>query len=183
MSTSGLADLFAVTLRQLSPDLKKASYAYPEIPFGNIPASRLLKLLTSAEALAPHVAYPAVPEIRIVAPSGQFVVQFKDGRLKLVSWAKEAAGGELSAEQIGKIIVGESDLVEPRGRVTAGAAVSIASPGRWRQYFMMTLLGLGILGCNVFTVWILTRPPRSILPKYKLLEKEPAERLLASVAG
>lgn len=181
MSDAGLADVFEVTLRQLSADLKKAAYAYPEIPLGKLPASKLLKLLKSAEALAPQVVYPAAPEIRIVAPTGQFVVQFKDGRLKLVSWAKDAAGGELSAQQIGAIVVGEAAAAKASSSRPERAAGGTSS--RIRHYITMSLLGLGIVGTNVFTVWILTRPPKSMLPKYRLLDKEPAERLLASAAG
>ncbi len=179
MSGPDLANLFAVTLRQLSGDLKKAGYAYPEIPLGKVPASRLLKLLKSAEALAPQVAYPATPEIRVEAPTGQFLVQFKDGRLKLVSWGKDAAGGLLSAEQIATVIVGEGEEIrpEPSARSSAG------TPSRLRHYITMTLLGAGILGTNAFTFWVLTRPPKSLLPKYRLLDREPAERLLASAAG
>lgn len=181
MSNPGPADLFEVNLRQLSADLKKAAYAYPDVPLGNMPASKVLKLLKSAEALAPQVAYPAAPEIRIVAPTGQFVVQFKDGRLKLVSWAKDAAGGVLSAQQIGAVITGESNLSDESSRAPAKSTAGGAS--RWRHYATMTLLGAAIIGCNIFTIWILTQPPKSLLPKYKLLDREPAERLLASAAG
>ncbi len=180
MSDPGVADVFTVTLRQLSADLKKAGYAYPEIPLGKLPASKLIKLLKSAEALAPQVAYPATPDIRIAAPSGQFIVQFKDGRLKLVSWGKDAAGGELTAQQIATIIIGDSVDSIPAERASKAGA---AGPSRWRHYLTMTLLGAGIIGTNVFTVWILTRPPKSLLPKYRLLDQEPAQRLLAGAAG
>lgn len=181
MSNPGPADLFEVNLRQLSADLKKAAYAYPDVPLGNMPASKVLKLLKSAEALAPQVAYPAAPEIRIVAPTGQFVVQFKEGRLKLVSWAKAAAGGVLSAQQIGAIIVGEAAATTASSSRAERAVGGTRS--RIQHYITMTLLGAAIIGTNVFTVWFLTRPPKSLLPKYRLLEREPAERLLASAAG
>ncbi len=180
MSTPNPADVFEVTLRQLSGDLKKAAYAYPEVPLGKMSASKLLKVLKSAEALAPQVAYPAAPEIRIVAPAGPFVIHLKDGRLKLVSWAKAAAGGDLSAQQIAAIIVGEAEVTASS---RAGAKEVTGAPGRFRHYVTMTTLVVAIIGCNMFTVWILTRPPKGLLPKYKLLDREPAERLLASAAG
>ena len=47
----------------------------------------------------------------------------------------------------------------------------------------MVLLVIAIIAINCFTFWFVTRPKKTLLPKYTLLAPEPAARLLADVAG
>ena len=170
--------LYNVNLRHLSRDGRTAAADLPAQLLSHIPAKQLRGLLEAVGDLGPGVVYPVEPELRIAAPDGMFVVQLKGGRLNLVSWSSRHKGGEYSAEQIFAIVTGQ-ELVGGAGRAvdTGGGG------GGLRARATLIALALAIVGVNSFTVWFVTRPPRTLLPHYTLLPPGPGERLLGNVAG
>lgn len=176
--------LYDLTLSQLAPDAKKAGLEYGTIERPGTSEKALRALLKDAAALAPKVAYPLSPEIRIAAPTGRFVVQLKEGRLQFVSWASaKSRGGTPTVEQIIGIVVGEiaegDTGLETAPAVTPRTATSAAR----KRVMLAVLLVLVVIGANGYTFWNAKRPPGNFLPPYHLMEAEPASRLLANVAG
>jgi hypothetical protein len=169
--------LYVISLKHLARDGKKAAADLPEVQLSYIPARQLRTLLDAVAALAPSVTYPVEPELRITAPTGSFVVQVKCGKLHFVSWASNQKGGEFTAARIFAIVTGEAANEGARQRHR------VAEPGRARNKAVLALLGAAILFVNSFTVWFVTRPPRTLLPKYTLLTPESAGRLLGNMAG
>jgi hypothetical protein len=47
----------------------------------------------------------------------------------------------------------------------------------------MLALGLAIIGVNAFTIWLLTRPPRSNMSEYRLISSDQAKRVLENAVG
>lgn len=183
MSSTASQPAYAIVLRHLSADVKSAGAALPDVKLDAVPAKKLRAMLDALAALAPKVSYPAMPELRITSIDGMFVVKVQGGQLDLVSWStSRPAGGALTPAQIMAAITGEG--VEPvasspgsRGHDPAAAA------GRGKNILTMTALIVAIVGVNAFTVWFVTKPKKTLLPKYALLAPEPAERLLTTVAG
>ena len=99
---------FTVGLKHLAADGRKAGVEFGETERTGVNSRDLRQILRAAEALAPCVNYPLVPEIRISAPTGRSVVQLKDGRLNFISWSSATSrGGNPTADQIIAIISGE----------------------------------------------------------------------------
>lgn len=168
-------ELYNVTLKHLTRDGKKAAADLPAEQLNHIPAKQLRSVLEAVGALGPDIAYPIEPELRISTAEGMFVVQAKGGRLNLVSWSSRHKGGEYSAERIFAIVTGQ-DFVETAQGFSGG-------PGWWHGRGMMVALIVGIIAVNAFTLWFVTQPKKTLLPKYTLLASEPGERLLSNVAG
>ena len=171
--------LFSVTLRHLSADAKKAGADLAEAQLHYISGKQLRSLLDSAAALAPAVVYPAEPELRITGTTGKFVVQVRAAGLQLVSWSSsKQAGGKLTPAQIVAHVMGEDASEGPRAGRPAGG-----EPRSLRQMLVIGVLALSIVAVNAFTIWFVTRPPKSLMQKFTLLQPGPAERLLTEVAG
>jgi hypothetical protein len=169
--------LYVVNLRQLSSDGKKAAANLPDAMLSYISAKQLRTLLDAVEALAPSVSPPIEPELRITAPEGKFVVHLRGGKLGFVSWSSSNKGGEYSAARIHAIITGEK--LHEHAREQAG----MTEPEGFRSKATTVLLVFAIVLVNSFTFWFVTKPKKTLLPKYTLMASEPAERLLANVAG
>lgn len=173
--------LFSVAFRHLSTDAKKAGATLPDAQLHYLSLKQIRTLLDSATALAPSVPHPAEPELRLTGSTGKFVVQLKAGNLNFISWSSAVkAGGVITPAQIIDAISG----VEPASDHGAGPADTIVS----RTFGALPSMNLGamvvaIIAVNAFTVWFLTRPPRTLTPKFTLMQAEPAERLLTDVAG
>ena len=177
------APIFDVTLSQLSPDGKKAGIDYTTTERLGLSSKELRGLLNAAAAVAPEVVYPLTPEVRITAPSGKFVVQLREGRLNFISWAStKSRGGNPTVDQIVAIVGGEVAEADLRIEETPVAATPEASTGR-RKILLGVMLGLVVVGLNVFTFTSARRPPGNFLPPLKVMDSGPAERLLASLAG
>lgn len=178
MSKSGEI-LYMVTLKHLARDGKKAAAELPEVQLNYIPAKQLRALLDAVAALGPTVVYPVEPELRVTAPDGKYVVQLKGGKLHFVSWASKHKGGEYSAERIYAIITGEEEAEAMR----AQEASASAGGGLLQSKAMMAVMVVLIVAVNSFTIWFLTQPKKTLLPKYTVLAAEPARRVLENVAG
>ncbi|MBI5769500.1 MAG: hypothetical protein HZA93_17120 [Verrucomicrobia bacterium] len=178
MSKSGEA-LYMVTLKHLARDGKKAAADLPEVQLSYIPGKQLRGLLDALAALGPTVVFPVEPELRVTAPDGKYVVQLKGGRLQFVSWSSKHKGGEYSAARIYSIITGEEEAEAMRAQMTAGPA----SGGLMQSKAMLALLVVAIVAVNSFTFWFVSRPKKTLLPKYTVLAAEPARRVLENVAG
>ena len=170
--------LFTVAFHHLSPDVKKAGAELPDVQLHYLSIKQIRSLLDSAALLAPGVAFPTEPELRITGPTGKFVVQIKAGKLNFVSWSSSVkAGGVITPAQIVAAIAGddmESDSPVRGSRPAARGFLPSMNIG---------MLVVAIVAVNAFTFWFMTRPPRTLTPKFTLLQAEPAERLLTDVAG
>ena len=173
--------LFSVAFRHLSTDAKKVGATLPDAQLHYLSPKQIRVLLESAAALAPSVPPPAEPELRITGSTGKFVVQLKAGNLNFISWSSSVkAGGVITPAQIIDAISG----IKPESDHSAGLAEAIAS----RTFGFLPSMNMGvmvvaIIAVNSFTFWFMTRPPRTLAPKFTLLQAEPAERLLTDVAG
>src|SRR5207253_507353 len=58
---------------------------------------------------------------------------------------------------------------EPRSRIPKGVKIAV--------------LAAVIVGSNAITFFMATRPPKTLLPPFRVMEDGPAERLLAGAAG
>lgn len=156
---------------RLGADLPKAQVPY-------VSAEQLLKLLKSVEELGSAIVYPTEPEVRISGGPGDFMVRAKGDELHLVSWSKAHKGGVYTAEQIVAAITNEGGEEE-----FAAVASPTSSGGKsLREKATMALMGLAIVGINNFTIWFLTKPPRSLVGDYRALPAERAERVITQVA-
>jgi hypothetical protein len=171
--------LFTVTLRHLSVDGKKVGADLPKAQVPYVAADQLLKLLKSVEELGSAIVFPAEPEVRISGGPGEFVVRAKGGELHLVSWSKAHKGGVYTADQIVAAITNEGGEEE----FAAGASPTSSGGKSLREKATMALMGLAIVGINTFTIWFLTKPPRSLVGDYRALPAERAERVITQVAG
>ena len=173
---------FDVVLVHLSPDAKKASIEIPTSERLGLSPKELRGMLRAMEQLAPTVVYPAAPEMKVTAPSGRFMVQVKEGRLQFVSWASmKSRGGNPSADQIADIITGEVEE-----GATGLESVIPADPSvqrKWARGLIIAALVVVFIGANYYTYTTATKPPGNFLPRYRLLEPAPGERLMNDVAG
>jgi hypothetical protein len=168
--------LYNVTLKHLTRDGSKAGADLPAQQLNHISGKQLRAVIDAIGALAPTVVPPAEPELNIAAPDGKFVVRVQGGALHLVTWSSQFKSGAYPAARIGAIITGE----EAANTARREAAV-IAGGGGGKG--TVVLLAVAILAVNAFTIWFVTRPKRTLLPKYTLMDSGPAERLLSSAAG
>ncbi len=170
---------FTVTLHHLAPGVTAAGATWPDTPLADVTNKKLRELIRALAALAPTNLGSAAPELRVVAPHGQFVVQVAAGRLRINSWTIKVGGADLSPDQIFALITGAEAVAD-----AVGAEASDGSPKRSRGG-LMALLAVVILGTNALTAWMLTRPPPPppLLPDYTLMTKEPAARFVAEIAG
>ncbi len=173
------APTFTVTLHHLALGAKEANAAWPDTEVPGLTAKKLRELIRALAALAPTNLGTASPELRVVAPHGQFVVRISEGRLRINSWTIKVGGADLSPDQIFSLITGAEAVAE-----AAGINVSDGSPKRSRGG-VLAVLAVLILGTNALTAWMLTRPPppAPLLPDFTPLVKEPAERFIADVTG
>lgn len=175
---------YTVSLRQLSPDAREAGVSYADTERKDVSAKELRALLRSAACLAPRVAYPLAPEIRITTGAGRFVVQLKDGRLHFISWSSaKSRGGNPTADQIFSIITGqdvEDDTSAAAPSTGSSDLPKASSTWRWAVGSVAVVV---ILVVNFYSVWNYRKPPGDLLPPFRMLDPEPAKRLLESVAG
>lgn len=169
--------LYNVALKHLARDGKSAGADLPAAQLSHISAKQLRAVIEAVGALAPTVIPPAEPELNIVTPEGKFVVRAKGGALHLVTWSSQHKSGEYSAARIFSIITGEGSDEATGQRGFSGGSGGTGSKG------MLILLAVAILAVNGFTVWFVTRPKKTLLPKYTVLPSGPAERVLTDVAG
>lgn len=176
---------YTLTFFQLSPDGRKAGGNFATEERTGVTDKELRAILLAAAAVAPGVTYPLAPEIRITAPAGKFVVRLKDGGLRFVSWATaHSMVAEPNVEEMLTIIRGETlDIPSSRApraeKEEAGGGILKG----WMRVAAIYVLVVVILGVNVFTIMNDRKPPGNFLPAHRLVEAEPATRLLTDVAG
>jgi hypothetical protein len=173
------APTFTVTLHHLAPGAKQASAALPDTELPGLTDRKLRELIRALAALTSTNLGTASPELRVVAPHGQFVVKISEGRLRINSWTIKVGGADLSPDQIYSLITGAEAVAEAAGvDVHSGGTKPARGP-------MLAVLAALILGTNALTAWMLMRPPppAPMLPEYAPLAQEPAERFLADLAG
>lgn len=174
---------FTVTLHQLAPDLSEAGQRFSDTAAGPMSAEALRERIEAFARLAPATQYPTQPELRIVGPTGRFLVQARNGEMRVSSWSAQAGGAGLSAEQIVAMVLGVETVVAapPRGAAAWGGARRNSGRGK------LAALVLGVVGVNGLTVWLLVQPPPplppEILPAYQVVAPERAQRVLDEFAG
>ncbi len=175
---------FTVALHHLAADLRRAGPEFPDTAPRPVGAGELRDLIEALTALAPRTEYPAEPELRIVGPHGRFLVQARNGGMRVSSWSAQAGGASLTPEQILAMILGleEAESLPPR----AGAPAPAGS-GRISARVKLIVLVLAIAGSNIVTAWMLTRPPPrvpvALVPEHQPVAPERAQRVLAEFAG
>jgi hypothetical protein len=176
MSKSG-ETLYNLSLKHLSRDGRQAGADLPPVDLSFQSARQFRAVLEAMESTAAGVVIPAEPELRVTTVDGNFVVKAKAGKLHLTSWSSRHKGGEYSAARILAIITGAEEKAVARARAAGGG------PDWLQGKAGMVLMVAAIILINSFTIWFVTRPKRTLVPKYTLLPAEPAARLLADVAG
>ena len=173
------APTYTVTLHHLAPGAKQAGANFPDVECPAITEKQLRELIRQLGALASTNLGAALPEIRVVAPLGQFVVKISEGRLRVNSWAIKIGGADLSPEQIVGVISGAG--AEPEST----SAEEHAAAGKRPRGGVVAVLAVLIIGINALTAWMLTQPqpPVPLLPEYTPLAREPAERFVTGIAG
>jgi hypothetical protein len=173
------APTFNVTLHHLAPSAKQAGPTFPDSELLGLTDKKLRELIRALAGLASTNLGTASPELRVVAPHGQFVVKISEGRLRINSWTIKVGGADLSPDQIFTLITGAEAVAE-----SAGIKVDESGPKRSRGGLIAVLVALVII-TNALTAWMLTRPPPPppLLPEFAPLAKETAERLIADIAG
>ncbi len=167
--------LFTLNLHHLTADASQARVDLPDVELPSVEAGRLRGMLDALGKLAPRVEYPVAPEIRIATGNERFLVQVKEGQVRLSSWSLRTGGNNLTPQQIFAAITGAEE--------TEIGDSTPATGGIRKRHLKIVGLIVAILGSNAITAWTLTRPPADFLPKYRLLAEEPGKRLLADVAG
>lgn len=183
MSTTSL--LFTVSLKQLSADCAKAGPDQKAELFYVSP-DQLRKLLHALQAIAPGIEPPLEPEMRIEGPTGKFVVRAKLGGMHLVSWSSAHRGGAVSADEVLAAVTAADGKEAPApkaGRPAPAAARKARGGGKAENKLTLVGLGLAIVAVNAFTIWFITRPPRTLAEAYTLLPGVEAERVFNAVAG
>jgi len=180
--------LLTVSLKQLSSDCKTAGAALPAAELYYVSLDQLGKLLKSLQAVAPTLEPSLEPEVRITGSTGKFVVRVKLGELHLVSWAAAHKGGVVTPADVIAAVGGEADeesaVVQPgKARAVRGVTASAGKSRGSDSKLTYVGLGLAIVAVNAFTVWFITRPPRTLAESYKLLGPDDAQRVLAIVSG
>ncbi len=169
--------LYNLSLKHLSRDGKQAGAELPPVDLSFLSAKQFRAVLDGMEAAAPSVVASVEPELRVTTVDGNFVVKAKAGKLHLVSWSSKHKGGEYTAARIFAIITGEEAQRAARDQAAG------LDPGWLQGKAAMVMFVIAIIAINSFTIWFVTQPKKTLLPKYTLLPAEPAARLLADVAG
>jgi len=179
--TKPVETLYTVGFHHLSVDVKKFGTSLTDAQLNYLSAKQVRGLLDAAFALAPSVEFPAEPELRITSGSAKFVVQLKGGALNFISWSSSVkAGGKTTPAQIFDAISGANNQVE---NASSGGGVIMGLGGGLLAKMNVGMLAVAIIAVNSFTFWFMSRPPKTLLPKFTVMQPEPAERFLADVAG
>ena len=169
---------FNVALHQLSPDAKRAGKDFPDVELAQVNVKKIRELIRALAKAAAQDLGGAVPELRVHAPHGRFIVQIRDGRLHINSWDIKVGGSDQSPDQIFGLIAGVEATL-------GGEASGLAGPITPRsRRLVLGLIIVGIIASNVFTAWYAMRePPNPFLPDFTLLEPEQADRLFVELVG
>ncbi len=182
--SSPAVPVYDVTLTQLSLDARKAGLDFPGATRAGLTRKELRALLNAAAETAKTVGYPLTPELRVVAGTGNYVIQVKEQRLNFVSWASlNSRGGIPSVDQMleiitGEVVEGDAGLPEAELQTSDGGV----SQNR-KRVGLAVLLVIVVVGVNLFTFMQAKKPPGNFLPSYTLMEAGPADRVLAGVTG
>ena len=174
---------FQVLLHHLTPDAQTAGIAHGDRELPAVTPEHLRILLTALAAVAARDDRTAMPELRIIALQGRFLVQARDGRLLFHSWKTRPEGMVLKPEHIFAVVTGtgtEADFATAEA-LDPGHRGSPPRPPRPRR--KLVLLAALIVGTNAATVWLLLRPAPDLLPPYELLPATAAQQLLTEAAG
>jgi hypothetical protein len=176
---------YQVVLHALAPDATDTGSKYADTTLDVVSEEQLRKLLAAFANLTARLS-PTVtpwPEIRIGFPAGMAMIAPIKGKLHYVSWDTKAGGIEVSVDDIMARVAAAAETLKPgHAEIKAGAPVRKAATGT-RKVVTITLLGVAIVAMNVATVWMLLKPPRTILPPYVFLPEAESDALMRQVAG
>jgi hypothetical protein len=103
--------------------------------------------------------------------------------VKVISWSTQGVGTDMTPDRIFAMIVGmeEGEAIEP---VPTGWLTGLTMLGRRTKIWLLAAV---IIGSNAITAWMLTRgparPPLQLLPAYRTIAPEQAQRVIAEFAG
>lgn len=177
-------DEFSVTLHHLAPDGQRAGSQFPDLDLEKVAPEKLRMLLEALARVAPGCEFPTVPELRIAGPHGRFLVQAKNGQVRVTSWSTKAGAADLTPERIYALVMGGEAGAED---APPAGEIKIISFGGLSRPWALAILVLAILATNGVTAWLLTRPPTplpdNLLPKHQLVSPEQGKRVFSDFAG
>jgi hypothetical protein len=177
-------DEFSVTLHHLAPDGQQAGSQFPDLDLTKVAPEKLRALLEALARVAPGCEFPTVPELRIAGPHGRFLVQAKNGQVRVTSWSTKAGAADLTPERIYALVMGGEAGAED---APPAGEIKIISFGGLSRRWALAILVLAIIATNGVTAWLLTRPPTPLptylLPKYQLVSPEQSKRVFSDFAG
>ena len=162
---------YQVHLHAVAPDGTDAGGKYPDATLETVSEEQLRKLLTAFADLSarlPPLISPR-PEIRIRFPAGLAMIAPLEGKLFYVSWDIKGRGIKVSVDDIMSIVAATAEGQQPARTDSRAAASGRKAGTRSRKFVTLTLLGVAIAAINGATVWMLLRPPRTILPPFTYL--------------
>ena len=185
---------YSVTLHHLSPGAKAAGLGYADEQLPTVTAPQLVELLHALGevALGLTIYEPSNPEIRIKTDREVVVIRTRYRRLCFVGRETQLRGEDHSVAMIMAVISGVADLElaipapasKPSSASPTGSR-SFSPPSRggvpeWAKLAVLIVLSLAAAGTGV---WMLTKPPKNLAPKFQLMAATDSSVLLAKTAG
>lgn len=187
------APTYSVTLHHLAPGAKAAGLGYADEQLPAVTPAQLVEMLHAlgGVALGLTIYEPSNPEIRIKTDREVVVIRTRYRRLCFVGRETQLRGEDHSVAMIMAVISGvaEPEIVVPVASAKPGSASPTASRSfsppsggvpEWAKLAVLIVLSLAAVGTGV---WMLTKPPKNLAPRFKLLAAAESSALLAKAAG
>jgi len=187
------APTYSVTLHHLAPGAKAAGLGYADEQLPAVTPAQLVEMLHAlgGVALGLTIYEPSNPEIRIKTDREVVVIRTRYRRLCFVGRETQLRGEDHSVAMIMAVISGvaEPEIVSPAASAKPSSASPVASRSfsppsggvpEWAKLAVLIVLSLAAVGTGV---WMLTKPPKNLAPRFKLLAAAESSALLAKAAG
>lgn len=186
------APTYSVTLHHLAPGAKAAGLGYADEQLPAVAAPQLVEMLhaLSAVALGLTIYEPSNPEIRIKTDREVIVIRTRYRRLCFVGRETQLRGEDHSVAMIMAVISGvaEPEIVPataaPKTNSTSPVSRSFSPPSggvpEWVKLAVLAVLSLVAAGTGV---WMLTKPPKNLAPRFQLMAAAESSALLTKTAG
>jgi hypothetical protein len=187
------APTYSVTLHHLAPGAKAAGLGYADEQLPAVTSAQLVEMLHTLSSVAQGLTIyePSNPEIRIKTDREVVVIRTRYRRLCFVGRETQLRGEDHSVTMIMAVISGvaEPEIVPtvPAAKPASASPVgsrSFSPPSsgvpEWVKLAVLIVLSLIAAGTGV---WMLTKPPRNLAPKFQLMAAAESSALLAKAAG
>jgi hypothetical protein len=187
------APTYSVTLHHLAPGAKAAGLGYADEQLPAVTPPQLVEMLHALGevALGLTIYEPSSPEIRIKTDREVVVIRTRYRRLCFVGRETQLRGEDHSVTMIMAVVSGvaEPEIVPvvPAAKTSSTSPVgsrSFSPPSggipEWVKLAVLVVLSLAAAGTGV---WMLTKPPKNLAPRFQLLAAAESSALLARTAG